>query len=549
MFGNRQPTTDLDEVPEVEVAARRGISIVWLIPLVAGAIAIWLGYTTLQQRGPTITITFANAEGLEAGKTKVKYKEVEVGLVDTVTISEDLSRIDVTVSMVKGAEHYLNEDTKFWIVRPRIGAGGVSGLGTLVSGAYVAVDPGKGKPTRSFTGLEEPPPINSDVAGRRFQLSATKLGSVSRGSPVYYRNIQVGQVLAYKLADDNESLTIDIFVAAPHDRLVRANSRFWNASGFDVSLGAEGVSVSVELLQALLAGGISFDTPAIGQPGEPAAAGTVFPLFDSFASVTESRYTKKLLYEVYFDGSVRGLRPGAPVEFRGMRIGSVTDVRLEIDAKEETVRIPVTFGIEPERITMIDGSLGGERYAMMSSLVARGLRAQLKSGNLLTGELLVDLDFHPESPPAKLDEGGTYPVIPSVPTQLEVLTSSVTGVLNKLAALPLPELVADLRTTIQGVNTLVASPDTKNTVTALRDSASHLQALLGSLDQQVGPLLKRADSTLTSTNALVGPDSQLRYDVGDLLKELTNAARAIRVFADYLQRHPEALLRGKGAAP
>ena len=425
----------------------------------------------------------------------------------------------------------------------------MSGLGTLVSGAYIAVDPGKGKPTRSFTGLEEPPPINSDVAGRRFQLSATKLGSVSRGSPVYYRNIQVGQVLAYKLADDNESLTIDIFVAAPHDRLVRANSRFWNASGFDVSLGAEGVSVSVESLQALLAGGISFDTPAIGQPGEPAAAGTVFPLFDSFASVTESRYTKKLLYEVYFDGSVRGLRPGAPVEFRGMRIGSVTDVRLEIDAKEETVRIPVTFGIEPERITMIDGSLGGERYAMMSSLVARGLRAQLKSGNLLTGELLVDLDFHPESPPAKLDEGGTYPVIPSVPTQLEVLTSSVTGVLNKLAALPLPELVADLRTTIQGVNTLVASPDTKNTVTALRDSASHLQALLGSLDQQVGPLLKRADSTLTSTNALVGPDSQLRYDVGDLLKELTNAARAIRVFADYLQRHPEALLRGKGAAP
>ena len=265
--------------------------------------------------------------------------------------------------------------------------------------------------------------------------------------------------------------------------------------------------------------------------------------------MTESRYTKKLLYEVYFDGSVRGLRPGAPVEFRGMRIGSVTDVRLEIDAKEETVRIPVTFGIEPERITMIDGSLSGERYAMMSSLVARGLRAQLKSGNLLTGELLVDLDFHPESPPAKLDEGGTYPVIPSVPTQLEVLTSSVTGVLNKLAALPLPELVADLRTTMQGINSLVASPDTKDTVTALRDSASHLQALLGSLDQQVGPLLKRADSTLTSANALVGQDSQLRYDVGDLLKELTNAARAIRVFADYLQRHPEALLRGKGAAP
>jgi paraquat-inducible protein B len=548
MLGDRQSTTDLDEVPEVEVAARRGISIVWLIPLVAGAIAIWLGYTTLQQKGPTITITFANAEGLEAGKTKVKYKDVEVGLVDDVAISDDLSRINVTASMVKGADHFLNEGTRFWIVRPRIGVGGISGLGTLVSGAFVTVDPGGGKPTTSFTGLEEPPPINSDVAGRRYHLRATRLGSVSRGSPVYYHDIQVGQVLNYELADDQKSLGIDVFVAAPHDRLVRDNSRFWNASGFDISLGAAGVDVSVESLQSLLAGGIAFDTPTIDRPGEPAAADTSFPLFDSYSAVTEARYAEKILYEVSFDGSVRGLHAGAPVEFRGMRVGSVTDVKLEIDPKQDTVRIPVTLGIEPERVTMGGGALNAEPYAMMRSLVQRGLRAQLKPANLLTGDLLVDLDFHPESPPAKLVEGGAYPVIPSVPTQLEVLTASITGVLTKLAALPLPELVADLRTTVQSINGLVAAPDTKETVTALHDSATHLQALLGTLDQQVGPLIKRADSTLASTTTLVGPDSQMRYDMGDLLRELTNAARSIRVFADYLQRHPEALLRGKGAA-
>ena len=335
MFGNRQPPTDLEDVPEVEVAARRGISIVWLIPLVAGAIAIWLGYTTLQEKGPTITITFANAEGLEAGKTKVKYKDVDVGLVDTVTISEDLSRIIVTASMAKGSDHYLNEGTKFWIVRPRIGAGGISGLGTLVSGAYVAVDPGEGKPTTSFTGLEEPPAINSDVAGRRFRLRAARLGSVSRGSPIYYHDIQVGQVLNYELADDQKSLDVDVFVTAPHDQLVRADSRFWNASGFDISLGTAGVDVSVESLQSLLAGGIAFDTPTIDRPGEQAAAGFVFPLFDNYRAVTEARYTEKVFYLVYFDGSVRGLRPGAPVEFRGMRVGSVTDVRLEINAKQD----------------------------------------------------------------------------------------------------------------------------------------------------------------------------------------------------------------------
>jgi paraquat-inducible protein B len=546
MLGDRHSTTELDDVPEVEVAARRGISIVWLIPLVAGAIAIWLGYTTLQQQGPTVTITFANAEGLEAGKTKVKYKDVEVGLVEHVTISDDLSKIVVIASMVKGADRYLNQGTRFWVVRPRIGAGGVSGLGTLVSGAFIGVDPGEGEPATTFTGLEEPPPLRSDVAGRRYQLRAAKLGSVSRGSPVYYRDVQVGQVLTYDLAEDKESMIIDVFVAAPNDQLVRANSRFWNASGLDVSVGAEGVSVSVESLQALLAGGIAFDTPAIDRPGAPAAAGTVFPLFENYASVNESRYTEKVLYQVYFDGSVRGLRAGAPVEFRGMRIGSVTEVKLEIDPKQDTVRIPVTLGIEPARVTMVGGMLAAEPYAMMRSLVARGLRAQLKSANLLTGDLLVDLDFHPESPPIKLDESGTYPTIPSVPTQLEVLTASITGVLNQLAALPLPELVADLRSTLQDINSLVASPDTKDTITALHQSANHLQALLGTLDQRVGPLLVQADSTLASAQSLVGRDSQLRYDVGDLMKELTGAARSIRVFADYLQRHPEALLRGKG---
>jgi paraquat-inducible protein B len=545
MLGDRHSTTELDDVPEVEVAARRGISIVWLIPLVAGAIAIWLGYRTLQEQGPTVTITFANAEGLEAGKTKIKYKDVEVGLVEHVTISDDLSRIVVTASMAKGAGRYLTDGTRFWIVRPRIGAGGVSGLGTLVSGAFIEVDPGNGEPTTSFTGLEEPPPIRSDVAGRRYQLRASKLGSASRGSPIYYHDIQVGQVLNYQLADDQKSLNIDVFVAAPHDQLVRANSRFWNASGIDISLGTEGVDVSVESLQALLAGGIAFDTPTIDRPGEPAPANTAFPLFDNYRAVTEARYTEKVPYVVYFDGSVRGLRAGAPVEFRGMRVGSVTEVKLEIDPKRDTVRIPVTIAIEPERVTMVGGMLSAEPYAMMRSLVAGGLRAQLKSGNLLTGELLVDLDFHPENPPAKLDESGTYPAIPSVPTQLEVLTASITGVLSKLAALPLPELVADLRTTLQDIDGLVGSPQTKETATSLRQAAARLQTLLGTLDRQVGPLLSRADSTLAGTQSLVGQDSQLRYDLGDLLKELTGAARSVRVFAEYLQRHPEALLRGK----
>jgi paraquat-inducible protein B len=535
------------ELPQVEVKKRRGISLVWLIPLVAGAIAIWLAYTTLQEKGPQITVVFDNAEGLEAGKTQVKYRNVEVGLVDQVRLSEDLSHIVVTANLDKTMETHMKEGTRFWIVRPRVGFGGVSGLGTLLSGAYVEFDPGEGQPARDFVGLAEPPPITSEKPGTQFVLHADRLGSIGRGASVYYRNIAVGQVLGYELAEDKKGLTIKVFVDAPNDQMVRPSSRFWNASGVDVSLGTAGVEVSMESLQTLLAGGIAFDTPDIDQPGEPAAADTIFPLFASLRAVTEAGYTEKIPYLVQFDGSVRGLRAGAPVEFRGIRVGTVTAIRLEIDPAQDTVRIPVTLEIEPQRFGVERGP-GDERYAVMASLVERGLRAQLASGNLLTGELLVDLNFHPDSPPATLDRSGTYPEIPAVPGGLEAMTASVTTTLTKLATLPLPELVDDLRRTIQSVDGLVTSPDTKQAVTALTQAAVRLEALIGTLDQRVGPLFAQAQSTLAAANGMVAADAPLRYDMNALLKELTGAARSIRVFADYIERHPDALIRGKTGA-
>jgi paraquat-inducible protein B len=538
---------DRGELPEVEVKKRRGISLVWLIPLVAGAIAIWLAYTTLQEKGPQITVMFDNAEGLEAGKTQVKYRNVEVGLVDEVRLSEDLSHIVVTASLDKAMDPHMKEGTRFWIVRPRVGFGGVSGLGTLLSGAYVEFDPGEGPPTRDFIGMAEPPPITSQVPGTEFILRTDKLGSIGRGAPVYYRSIPVGQVLGYELAEDKKGLTVKVFVDAPNDQLVRSSSRFWNASGVNVSVGTDGVDVALESLEALLAGGIAFDTPDIDQPGEPTAAGTAFPLFASFRAVTEAGFTQRIPYLVHFDGSVRGLRAGAPVEFRGIRVGTVTDVRLEIDPKQDSVRIPVTLEIEPQRFG-IQGAQGDQRYVVMAALVERGLRAQLKSGNLLTGELMVDLDFHPESPPAQLDRSGTYPEIPAVPAPLEALEASVTATLNKVASLPLPELVADLRQTVQGIDALVSSPDTKQSVVSLNQAAVRLDGLIGTLDQRLGPLFVQAQSTLASADGLVGANSQARYDLNALLKELTGAARSIRVFADYLERHPDALIRGKAGA-
>ena len=543
MLREHPSALERDELPEVEVKKRRGISLVWLIPLVAGAIAIWLAYTTLQEKGPQITVMFDNAEGLEAGKTQVKYRNVEVGLVDEVALSEDLSHIVITASLDKTMESHMKEGTRFWIVRPRVGFGGVSGLGTLLSGAYVEFDPGEGQPAHDFVGLAEPPPITSEVPGTQFVLRTDKLGSIGRGAPVYYRSIAVGQVLGYELAEDKKGLTVKVFVDAPNDQLVRPSSRFWNASGVNVSVGADGVDVAMESLEALVAGGIAFDTPDIDQPGEPAASGTEFPLFANLREVTEAGFTQRIPYLVHFDGSVRGLRAGAPVELRGIRVGTVTDVQLEIAPEQNALRIPVTLEIEPQRFGVERAPK--EPYAVMAALIERGLRAQLQSGNLLTGELLVDLDFHPESPPAKLDRSGTYPEIPAIPAQLEALEASVTAVLNKLAALPLPDLVADLRRTIQSVDALVSSPDTGQAVAALTQAAVRLQSLLGTLDQRLGPLFVQAQSTLASADGMVGAKSQARHDLNALLRELTGAARSIRVFADYLERHPDALIRGK----
>ena len=538
------PRREADAVPEAEVATSRGISIVWLAPLVAAAIGIWLAYTTLQERGPTITITFDTAEGLEAGKTKIKYKDVEVGTVEQVRIGEDLKHIVVSAEMVKNAEGYLAEGTRFWVVSPRLGAGGVSGLSTLVSGVYIGIDPKQGELVDTFKGLDEPPLITSDTPGRQYVLHAETLGSVSRGSPVYFRGIDVGQVVDYALADDDLSLDITVFVRSPHDQLVQEGTRFWNASGFRASIGTDGVRVETESVQSLLTGGVAFDTPISAGRGEPSAENTVFSLYDNFESVTQAGFTTKVPYTVYFDDSVRGLNPGAPVEFRGMRIGTVKDVRLQIDAANDRVRIPVTIEIEPGRIEFAGGTEPAPGQ-VMEALVERGLRAQLQSGNMLTGQLLVDLGFHPNAPPGKLLHDGQYPEIPSVPSELEALTASVSGVLAELAALPLNELVQDLRNTVQSLNRLASSPKAEQTLESLSVSAAALQALLDDLDQEIGPLIGQARGTLAAAAALVGPESPVRYDLNALMKELAGAARSIRVFADYLERHPDALLRGK----
>ncbi len=550
------------EPSEAEVRHSRAVSLVWLVPLLAALIAGWLAWTAYARQGPVVRLSFETADGLETGATRIKYREVDIGTVERIQIGDDLRRVVVTARMREGTERFATQGAQFWIVRPRVGTGGVSGLGTLVSGAYIEVDPGPGGESQEeFVGLEEPPQIRSNVPGRSFVLRADTLGSVTRGAPLYHRGIEVGQVLGYDLLEEGrEGLRISVFVRAPYDALVRSQTRFWNASGVSVSTGADGFRLQLASVQSLLVGGINFETPAdIG--GEPAQPDAEFYLFPDSEAADRANHARGQPYLVEFEGSARGLRRHAPVEIRGIRIGSVDDVRLVSGAAPGTLHVQATIEIDPERIKVYDPATGEPEEARptVEDYVGQGLRAQLKTGNLLTGDLYVDLDFYPDAAPAKLDTSTRLPTIPSVPTSLETIQASATELLQKFAALPLPDLINSLNGTAKNLEKLVGSEETSAAVAALGPTLSALRETLSGVNAQAEPLvgslkgsaeaatatLRQAEATFGQLQRTLGPASPLGRDLEATMSELRNAARSIRVLTDYLERHPEALVRGR----
>ncbi|MGB6380923.1 MAG: MlaD family protein [Syntrophobacteria bacterium] len=526
------------DAPEAVVKVRKQFSIVWVVPLVALLIGGWLAFKALSEKGPTITITFKTAEGLEAGKTKFKYKDVDVGQVESITLSEDGSHVIVTAELNKGAEPHLTENTRFWVERARIGAGGASGLGTLFAGAYIGIDLGKpgGKPARSFTGLELPPVVTTGLPGSHFTLKAEKLGSLDIGSPIYYRQIKVGQVVAYELGKNRKHVDIKIFIDAPHHGDIFENTRFWNASGLDVAVDASGIRINTQSFLTMMIGGIAYNTPANLEPGAPAQEGATFKLYASREKIFEKAYVDRKPWLLYFDGSVRGLAVGAPVELQGIQIGEVTDITLEFDQKKMAFRIPVLIELEPERIKFIGRERAlstAERKRGMDILVARGLRAQLKTGSLLTGQLLIGLDFHSEAAPAKINWDGRYPELPTIPTPMEEITSGVTRIVEKFDKIPLEQIGKDLQQTMAN----------------LSKTTANLQTLVQKLDANVAPAatdtLKQAQTTLIKVDRLLNADSPTGHELKRALAELADAARNISILMDYLERHPDSVIFGK----
>ncbi|MEX3985490.1 intermembrane transport protein PqiB [Paraburkholderia sp. EG287A] len=507
-------------------------SLVWLVPFIAALIGIGLVARSVLERGPDITISFRTAEGLEPGKTQVKYKDVEIGMVKTITLSKDLSHVLVEVQLTKQAEKFAVKGTRFWVVRPRIGVGGVSGLGTLLSGAHIGADAGRSQDTQdAFTGLEAPPAVTVDQKGTSFVLHGNSLGSINTGSPVYYRHLQVGQVVGFSLNKDGTGVTFHVFVNAPYDQYVGLDSRWWQASGIDLRLDSSGFKLNTQSLASVVLGGIAFQSPP-GQPvGSAAPNNASFQLSADEADAMHTPDGEPVQVVMNFNQSLRGLAVGATVDFRGIELGKVTNIGVDYDPKAKNFTMPVTIELYPDRLgkrfrDTIRSEGVTQRREILQRLVERGLRGQLRTGNLLTSQLYVALDFFPNAPAVKLDIRKDTVELPTIPNTLDELQLQVADITRKLDKVPFDEIGNNLNSALKNAD-----------------------GLFKQLNTQVAPeardTLSAAKQTFSSAQATLQQDSPLQSDVHSALKELTRTLQSLNMLADYLERHPEALLQGK----
>jgi paraquat-inducible protein B len=554
--------TDLSEplgLARATTRRSRRVSVIWLLPLVAVAIGAWLAWDTLSKEGPTITVSFNSAEGLQPGQSQLKFKDIVFGTVKSLALSPDHSRVVVTIATTRQAEPLLTRKTVFWVVKPRLFAGSISGLETLLSGSYVGMMPGAkaGETQREFTGREDPPILDEHVPGRIFLLKAKRIGSLSLGSPIFYRDLSVGEVLGWDIADMAQYVTLHAFVRAPYDGYVHDDTRFWNASGLSIKLAGTGLKVEVESLRALLLGGIAFETPREESNAQLANVeeNHVFPLFADRDTAESASYTRKIPLVSYFPGSVSGLGRGSEVTMHGLVVGHVIDVRLVYDPNKDAVLAPVRYEVEPERVVGVGTQIYSAREAV-DTLIRRGLRASLQSSSLITGAQQVALDFVRGAAPAKADVEGVDFVMPTTAGGgFAGIEQAATTLLSKVNTIPFDEIGKDLEGILKAVN----GPELHDALTSLDATLASAQTFTRNLDRGTASTFKQlpqmanqlqktvtnADRLLVSLDSGYGDNTKFNRSLDRLLVQLNDAVVSIRSLADLLARHPEALIKGR----
>lgn len=498
------------EVARVE--RQRRISAIWLLPLVALLAGAWMFYQYYTNKGEMIYIAMEHAEGIVVGKTEIKARSVKIGVIKQVRLSDDRQQVLASAEIDKQYTDLLTTDAKIWAVKPRVDETGISGLNTLLSGSYLEFLPGKSLvPNVQFTLLNEPPLIGDDVAGGRFQLFSDDADQLEVGTGLYFDGFKVGQIESSLFDWQQQKMRYQLFVEAPYHSMILDNTLFWVRSGFAVNLSADGIALQTGSLASMLKGGITFGIPDDEVPGEPAQFQRQFALYKDQNTALEQRYGSYQQYLVNFEQSIRGLKAGAPVEYRGIRIGTVLQAPatllnndVPINFAENNTAVPVLIKIEYGRLYK-DAELGKAFWQNhVQQWVGNGMRASLKTGNLLTGALYVDMDLYQDAPDGKLTELVGLPVFPSVNSGLNLIAGQVSSVLNKINALPIEQTLSHLdHTMLQfqqlagDMQKLVARNDVQQLPSDIQQSLQQLQHTLASFDQR-SPVYQDLQNTLSN---------------------------------------------------
>jgi len=525
------PPPSLPPLPMAHLRRRR-FSFVWLIPLLAAGLAIYLGYRTYMEQGPLLTLSLITAQGLNAGQTQVKYKAVALGTVEGIDLSGDNSHVIVRIRMNNVGRRFLTTHARFWVEGGHISFTDPSSLGSFVSGAYIAVDPGApgGQFQDHFVGLEGPPGVRSDEPGRTYVLTVDKIGSLRTGSPVLFRDAAVGEVLGYDLGNGLDPVKVSIFIRAPFDDLVRPESHFWNSSGISLDVQPGEFHLEFESLQAILSGAVAFNLPPQAADSRPSPANASFPLYNSQQEAATASYAQLIPAVTYFHSSVAGLTPGSPVEIFGMQVGVVTSVNLLLDPSSGDEKVRVGMTLQPERnMHQADFETGAQSTALFQKFVNRGMRAEIGTSSYITGQKVITFTIVPGAAPVKLTREGDAYVLPSQSSNLDSTLASLSDIATKLDKVPFQQIGENLNALLKTTNDTVGGAQTKQAIASLSQS------------------LKSLNTTLTMLNEDYGNDSDFQHDLAQLMQQANQALGSITQLSDYLDRHPNALLVGRGA--
>lgn len=531
MSGTAPPAPPAPPEPPPAHLRRRRFSFVWLIPLLAATIALYLGYRTYLQQGPLLTLTFDSADGLAAGQTQVKYKAVALGTVESIDLSRDDSHVIVRIRMNNVGARFLTDHARFWVERAHFSLTDPSSLGSIVSGAHIAVDPGPpgGAFCDHFAGLEQPPGVRTGEPGRTYTLTVDRIRSLRTGSPVLFRDAVVGEVLGYDIGNGLGPVKVTIFIWAPFDNLVHPENHFWDASGIALDVQPGEFHVEFESLQAIVSGAVAFNLPPQAAASTPSPANTVFPLYPTQAAAETAAYEKLIPAVAYFHSSVAGLARGSPVDIDGIQVGVVTDINLILNpaTAEESVR--VAMALQPERNAHeADFATPAQTALLFQKLIDRGMRAEIATANLVTGQKIVALTEVKGAPPAQLTHEGDAYVLPTEDGSLDAALANLADISAKLDKIPLQRIGAHLDQLLVTTNGTLGSRQTRQAIAAL------------------GKSLQSLNVTLTMLNEGYGNDSDFQRQLEQLMDQAGTTLGSVKTLADYLDRHPNALLLGRG---